>query len=74
MSLFTCLLVFVCSKGDTTLHCSQSSTQTHHPQYGTTENIIAVLVNLWALTGNRLCDIQDPIQLLGLLMLMFIST
>jgi hypothetical protein len=74
MSLFTCLLVFLCSKGDTTLHCSpQSSTLIHHPHYGTTVNVTAVLVNWWALTGNRLRYIQDPIQLHGLLMLMFIS-
>jgi hypothetical protein len=58
MSLFTCLLVFLCSKGDTTSHrYPRSSKQTHHPQYGTTANVTAVLVNLWAITGNRLCDI-----------------
>jgi hypothetical protein len=66
----------LCSKGNTTSHCPPHSTpETHHPQYGTTANVTAILTGGAAYvyrlvdvapTGDARCDIQGPIQLHGL--------
>jgi len=68
MSLFTCLLVFLCSRWN---HIALFSTILNRCII--LSRVLLQMLQHWALTGNRHCDIQDPIQLHGLLMLMFIS-